>query len=92
MQFKVTKKHIKNGEQGNAEGCPVFLCLNEKTKGLNSVYTYVNFNYTDNPEDNINGISLPTPEGVRKWIYKFDDGHPMEPMTFELDIPHTLLK
>jgi len=89
VKFEVTKIHIKTGIQGHAVECPVRICVKDtiKQKLKQNVDAFV-------PAPDmliISGVLFWLPNKVRDFLMAFDRGRPVEPMTFELDIPNDIV-
>ncbi len=76
MRIEVKKEHIERGRSG-IFGCPVALALNYATGGKN---------WRANTEAcyNENMIEHPYPEGVGRWIRRFDNGETVAPFAFNI--------
>lgn len=83
LEVNVTEQDIRLGIQKSCRECPNGLAIYNATRldsvrvdvGLPNVYIYNNF-------DTIFKSTLP--HDVVKWILKFDDGDPVEPITYTL--------
>lgn len=78
MKIKVTKEDILKGKRGKCSKCPVALAIgrifpNEKIS-VNELGIM------------IGRMLLVIPKRVDCWVGRFDEGHKVNPMTFELAI------
>jgi hypothetical protein len=80
MKFTLTKSDIKKGIRGDFTSCPVVIRIKRELGSLVDTVTV----HTDNIL--INGIEHKTPKRVVRFINKFDEGKPVEPITFELKL------
>lgn len=78
MNFKLTQKHIDNGEPSEPACCPVYHAVQERTEQE----VLVGDDYI-----RIGGKDILLPYEVQEFIYEFDNGRPVEPIEFELEIP-----
>ena len=81
MKIRVTAEHIKNGQRGEPQACPVALAIKEAT-GIMWI--------TVGPHDmsTMSESQLTLPVSVQKFIRAFDHGERKEevvPFDFEID-------
>ena len=82
--FEVTQDHIDRGHPVEAASCPVALAIRERypsvmvdgtEAGYGAYYGYSDERWVTLPED------------VRWFVREFDSGKPVEPISFEIEIP-----
>lgn len=79
MTINVTYSHIINGHREDCTRCPITLALRDA--GLTKA-TSGNLSVSGIP----GRPAFPLPESARKFIRRFDEGHSVEPFSFELDL------
>lgn len=91
FKIRVTQEHIDNGIQGSCWNCPIALAFDEVTKRLG---IFTPFRVTVDAIDVLvwlpfddygHWISVPLSRRARKFVKKFDDNKPVEPITFLFD-------
>jgi hypothetical protein len=90
-RIEVTRDNIATGNPGENESCAVALAV--KAKCLPDTEVQVD-GYSvdlDLPFSFVSRINLETNETVKKFVADFDDGKPVEPFAFDLDIPDEFL-
>ena len=85
MQIKVTEWHIRKGERGECDKCPVALALIEFGA------TYVSVDGEEIVADGMRpdgywSVDFEPPPALKHWIWHFDSAHDVAPITFELPI------
>jgi len=78
-KFSVTQEHIDSGEPANASVCPIALAIREKLN-LNSVKVFPSSVRLDSHP------SYPLPRSAQRFIVRFDQGYPVKPFNFVLEI------
>jgi hypothetical protein len=78
-KVKVTKDHIKRGEQESAAHCPVALAVRDYMKGYKDGTIFVDHEIIE-----IGHFSFFSPRSVARFIRKYDAGRPVKPFTFTL--------
>jgi hypothetical protein len=79
VTVQVTQEHIDKGERHICARCPAALAMSDA--GLEAG-VYSDFLYLAD-----SGESVAMPWDVARFIKKFDLGWPVEPFTFDIDIP-----
>lgn len=76
----VSLENIKNGKQGVASACPVSLAVREhfSDASIISVYDIILLTKEDKQ------LSCLTPDNVLEWIHKFDNGDPVDSISFQI--------
>jgi len=82
----VTKEHIDQGQPNVASRCPVALAIKEQLNDVVTVCPMWEFDGTwvfglGNRDD------MPLPEPAARLARDFDRRKPVEPMSFELEVP-----
>ena len=77
LPILVTKDDIANGEKGVHEKCPVALAISRET-GL-----YANASYRD---IRVGRVWMECPWRTRRWMLRFDMGHPVGRHRFKLKL------
>ena len=75
MTITITQKHIDAGVRGSWCKCPIALAIKEKGKWYHAGKRWLL----------VNDVDYATPPVVHKWMDRFDEGLPVEPMSFELE-------
>lgn len=86
LTIEVTQAHIDKGLPCEACDCPVFWAILDAIPGLDPADVAVG------PQE-INlapGVTASLPEDARHWLDIYDDRQPVEPFSFDLDIPADL--
>jgi hypothetical protein len=95
MLIEVTQEHIDRALQrvdvdtyDKCYECPVALALKDRfqVKYIFAGYSYLQIGRF--PEDNIY-YTLAVPQDVSLWESNFDNGNPVQPFSFELDLGGT---
>ena len=85
LKINVTAKDIENGQKCSASCCPIALSL--KRKGLfNSSVGSVGTTTTSFIYEEIEYHRVPLPLTARQFIHAFDDGIPVKPFSFTLEL------
>jgi hypothetical protein len=87
-RIDVKQRHIMHGQRGKCNACPVALAIKEKvlkTTGV-EVATY-SVELTNWDGKNVKKVILNPPLGVARFVSYFDAGDPVQPFSFDLDIP-----
>ena len=88
MNYKisVSQKHIDDGIRGLCKYCPVALAIEEALAGKYQQVNVTNYNlWIDNGD--IIPIYIGLPESVQAFICDYDKDSPVEPFSFEINIP-----
>jgi hypothetical protein len=85
VRVEVTAEDIKHGAMSDCENCPVAWAFIRAT-GLDHFKVSVDeititWPFSDRKE------AIELPESVSEWISAFDDGKPVSPISFDLDVP-----
>jgi hypothetical protein len=80
----VTADHIAHGRPGSGRECAIALALWEAFPDAEDIGVgdFATVLVGDEPE-----MATLLPEQAREFVRDFDDGQPVEPFTFDLDIP-----
>jgi len=95
VAVSITAQDIENGLRGGCFRCPGALAINRFLKeGLGSVVGYdlvnlVNLVTIDKSAPVV--FDVPAPEALTRFIVTFDDGRDVEPVTFDLTLPESVL-
>lgn len=82
VRINVTKRDIELGKPGEGEGCPIALAARRHPElkgcavGLGLIGT-----------EALGYDSMPLPEEARRFVVDFDDGRPVAPFSFTLEVP-----
>lgn len=79
----VTQEHINKGRPDNDFHCPVRYAM--LSQGLSVTSVRSAYIYFGRP-DATSGNKITTPPKVKQWLADFDDGKPVSPFTFEIDL------
>lgn len=82
----VTERHISTGKAADCERCPVARAIADAIPGLAYIGVFAHGIDLQRSEDE-DEISAHTPDEVAEFIEAFDNGRPVSPFTFTLDIP-----
>ncbi|ANA87336.1 hypothetical protein PBI_KAMPE_104 [Gordonia phage Kampe] len=80
MKVTVTQEHIDKGKRWEICNCPIALALKEK--GFNNVEVST-FEISASKHNDLMINHYRVPSVAKRFIKSFDDGHPVEPFTFE---------
>ena len=84
LTVNVTQDHIDKGVRKEAYHCPVSLALGEADPGSDwCVSTLLVMR-----ENGHDVVSIFPPVTVSKFVSRFDNGDPVQPFTFEIDLDH----
>ena len=85
----VTAEHITRGRPGVGSGCAIALALLDAFPGATDtcVGDYAGVFYGGGDELDDRDVWSLLPGEARHFVRDFDDGQPVEPFTFTLDIP-----
>lgn len=83
MKISVTQAHINEGVPKVGAQCPIALAIKEAT-GANA-YVGNSEIFLDNPETE---RGIPHSPTISSFIDAFDDGLPVQPFEFELELEH----
>lgn len=75
----VNAEHIRHGISQECCHCPVALALFEQTK---TPYVVAGCHVVG-----LDKVEIPLPENARAFIAAFDEGEPVKPFAFEIDLP-----
>lgn len=81
VHVEVTREDIENGNYGCSR-CPVALAIRRAIPGSIPLVTRTNFTLMG-----ASGKKYQTPPGMRDFILEFDNQLPVEPITFDLEVP-----
>lgn len=84
VKISVTAEHINAGEQRDCADCPVALAIKDTLHPL-SIEITDDFIHFGLPGGRYSPVH--TPENVSYFVDKFDDGQPVQPFTFTLELP-----
>jgi hypothetical protein len=86
VEVSVTAEHIAGGEPDSCWGCPIALAAMDAIPNFD-----VTVNRFQIGIDEIDGKIAPTwvdlPDEAVTFIDRFDDGEPVEPFTFTMQVP-----
>jgi hypothetical protein len=85
--INVTEKHIARGICGSPGGCAVALAFRDVVKPGITICTSPLFTSL---WDQGTCINIQHPDTVTKFIGRFDAEHPVDPFSFEVEIPEVL--
>jgi hypothetical protein len=85
-QINVTAKDIAKGTRGNVTSCPVARAFNRATKDCWKVTTSL-LGDRSFARRQTRTIEVRLPERVHNFIRAFDEGEPVVPLRFNLEIP-----
>lgn len=77
MKINVKQSHIDEGKHESPFYCPVALAIRAKKQA----YVWVASAYLE-----IDGRTAPLPARVKRFIYNFDRGRKVRPMSFEMKL------
>jgi hypothetical protein len=84
ITVEVTRAMIRRGKQKNCRECPVAIAVSKATR-----MPFVNAGplgiYVGEDPYNLNHMAWTPPE-VWDWMTNFDNGRPVEPFSFEIDL------
>lgn len=80
--IKVNKRHIRDGQPGIADRCPVALAIREAT----GQYAAIRPDHIDVVKGLLNVKQVKTPRSVRRFVNKFDRTDHGSPFNFYLDV------
>ena len=95
VSINLEQRHINQGTKNECRDCPVALALLEALPGASLVTVGAAGMNVGNkmitrlyhgPHD-VHGTAVYTPQAVVRFIHAFDDGHEVEPFTFNLTVP-----
>lgn len=90
--INVTQQHIDKGCRIQASNCPIALAIDELLKEpLQAWVCQSNIGIGAEGEERFR-YQENTPESAKEFITRFDAGEPVEPFSFDLDIPAEFLK
>ena len=79
----VTQEYINKGQPDNDFHCPVRYAMLSHGFTVTSVRSaYIYFGRPDATSGN----KIATPQKVKQWLEAFDEGNPVSPFTFEIDL------
>lgn len=84
VEISVTAEHINTGEQCSSDSDAVALAIMEALHPL-SIDVTAEFIHFGLPGGRYSPVV--TPEEVSYWVDEFDDGLPVQPFTFTLEVP-----
>ena len=84
VRVRVETRHIAEGTPNNGSSCPVYLALWEA--GLRCLH--VGTGYVLWPPEIGGGVQTPLPNEAFEWVCDFDAGRPVDPLAFQLQVPH----
>jgi hypothetical protein len=84
MRINVTQEHIENGVSRHPGCCPVALALKDINPKSDPCVCYSNIFYTDGLGER---HFVTSPNAVRGFVSRFDNSKPVEPFSFNLNIP-----
>jgi hypothetical protein len=90
MVINVTQEHISKGKRLACHECPVALAIAEVVKPEHEVMVDCDISILNQSAGILWDAEYP-PE-VEEFIRAFDGDQPVEPFSFELDIPRDLLR
>ena len=82
MLIQVTQEDIDEGERGHCYYCPVALAIGRTLNRRNFIYVG-----GQGIRDVAKWVIETLPPGVLDFVCKFDNGEPVSPFSFELEIP-----
>lgn len=88
VRINVTAKDIKLGEAAHAQHCPIARAITRKLKPTYwvSVFTYITIYAASGPEG-LYRVDNPAAE----WMFNFDSGELVKPITFSIELPEEAL-
>ncbi len=89
MNINITTEDIINGTQQNCGKCPIARAINKISRNTCEVFNTIVCFYSD---DGRYENTCFLPHNAMCFIGAFDRGEEVFPMSFEMDIPQTLLK
>jgi hypothetical protein len=84
VTIEVTQEDIEKGERGECEKCALALAVSRVTKYRVEIGLY-EAEFYDGPELCVGSSDLPIAAMV--FVERFDNGHPVSPFTFPLEVP-----
>jgi hypothetical protein len=85
MTIHVQQKHIDQGESRRSCFCPIALALADSFSDV--IYASVGTGDFAVNRRGFNLLQSPLPESASKFVRAFDNGKPVKPFTFEIEIP-----
>jgi hypothetical protein len=89
-EFTVTPAHISAGVPGSSTHCPVALAIGEVIHPRRVQVDGAFIHYYRIPGV-FEPVTVTTPEDVSIFVDEFDDGLPVEPFTFTVEVPGMVL-
>lgn len=89
VKIQVTQEDINNGIKFKCESCPVALAIKRLLKPNVKVLVGDIISFMTN--DSSEWKDVVTPERVWDFLVQFDNKRPVQPFSFELDIPEDIL-
>jgi hypothetical protein len=83
--INVTREHINNGVRGSGKMCALALSIQEQTD-MKEAWVGPFSGVWPSLGAYTGGRGIPLPVEARKFICDFDDGKPVQPFSFELDV------
>jgi hypothetical protein len=90
VRVEVTAEDIAKGERAECGRCPVALACKRVLPGARVMVDGCSIDFTLKPAGEgewDDWTSIEAPAEVDAFIQAFDDGHPVAPFAFDLDIP-----
>jgi hypothetical protein len=84
LHINVTQQHIDRGKRCNSERCPVALSILEVLPETS--YVSVDVRIYVEPSDTYDYIAAESPDEVCRFTSAFDDGKPVSPFSFEVEL------
>lgn len=91
ITVEVTQRNIEEGIRLSCAGCPVALAMNRATGLEWSISGWQMMAFRKLEKDALQTYALVTPPIARAFISAFDIGRPVEPFSFDLDLPDTIV-
>lgn len=85
--IKVTESHIATGLRGRCMDCPIANAINDTGRAYGSTKvrsTHVDLIHAEGPSGSRH---VKLPRSARRFIARFDNGEPVKPFNFFLEMP-----
>lgn len=90
IQLRVTQEHIDHGQRKDCDNCPIASAMTDMAK--TGVLGKVGFSYMHWHREGQILFECNQPVPMYQWRLRFDRNLPVQPATFELEVPDNFAK
>lgn len=84
--IEVTRAHIRHGKRGECRNCPIALAVDSHLNRDHYCEVHHDLSIL-NKHYLFSRVSMPLPASALNFAMDFDYGRPVEPFSFDIDIP-----